>query len=71
VRARACTLYMPLPGRFSTQGAAGPNTVRFSGRLRGARLRPGHYRLSARPTDSAGNAGSTRRAGFTITSPHA
>ena len=57
---RKCTRFKKLRGGFSHQGAAGPNSFRFSGRLRGRALRPGKYRL-------VGRIGATSRsARFTI-----
>ena len=53
-------------GRFAHQGSAGANTVRFLGRLRGKRLRPGSYRLLLVPTDAAGNRGARTRVRFRI-----
>jgi sugar lactone lactonase YvrE len=40
--------YRRVPGGFAHQGSAGANSFRFSGRVRGRRLRPGRYRLVAR-----------------------
>jgi hypothetical protein len=48
-------------GSFTHAGAAGANSRRFSGRLRGRALRPGRYRLLATPSG-----GLTARAGFRI-----
>jgi hypothetical protein len=44
-------------GSFTDAGQVGGNTLRFSGRLRGKRLKPGRYRLVALPVDAAGNTG--------------
>jgi hypothetical protein len=44
-RKRKCTRFKKLKGGFSHQGASGPNSLRFSGRLRGLALKPGRYRL--------------------------
>lgn len=57
---KSCVIYKPLKGRFSVQGAAGTNSFKFSGKVRGRALKPGPYRL----VGSAGNA--IRRAAFTI-----
>jgi hypothetical protein len=51
---RRCTRYVTLRGSFQHSGNAGPNSVRFNGRLRG-KLRPGRYRLVAVAHDAAGN----------------
>lgn len=57
---KKCTIYKPLKGRFSVQGAAGSNKFKFSGKVGGKALKPGPYRL-------VGSAGSAiRRAPFTI-----
>jgi alginate lyase len=64
--ARRCVRYVRLRGAFAHGGHAGPNRFRFSGRLRGRRLRAGHYRLAAKPTDAAGNRGRAVRTSFTI-----
>jgi hypothetical protein len=39
--------YRKLRGSFTTVGRTGSNAVRFTGRLRGKRLRAGRYRLVA------------------------
>jgi hypothetical protein len=57
---RKCTRFRKLKGGFSHQGAAGPNSFRFSGRLRSRALKPGKYRLVGR----TGN--TSRSARFTI-----
>jgi hypothetical protein len=57
---RKCTRFRKLRGGFSHRGAAGPNSFRFSGRLRSRALKPGRYRL-------VGRTGATSRsARFTI-----
>jgi hypothetical protein len=48
-------------GSFTDAGAAGANSLRFGGRMRGRRLRPGRYRLLATPAG-----GVTTRAPFRI-----
>jgi hypothetical protein len=54
---RKCTRFKRLKGGFSHQGAAGPNSFRFSGRLRSRALRPGRYRLVARTGSTSKTAG--------------
>jgi hypothetical protein len=54
---RSCKRWVRVRGAVSVQGGLGPNSFRFSGRLRGRKLRPGHYRLVARATDAASNRG--------------
>jgi hypothetical protein len=63
---RRCRRYVTVKGSASRVAAAGSNSVRFSGRLRGRRLRPGRYRLVARATDAGGIRSATRRAAFRI-----
>jgi hypothetical protein len=58
---KRCTRYKALKGGFSHAGAAGQNSFKFSGRIRGKALSPGKYRLVGRAGDSV------RRATFTIT----
>ena len=57
VRHRQRTSYVPLRGSLTDAGKVGGNSLRFSGRLRGRRLKPGLYRLVALPVDAAGNTG--------------
>jgi aldose sugar dehydrogenase len=66
---RRCRRYSRLRGGFTHRGKAGANGFRFSGRLRGRRLRPGGYRLVARPTDAARNRGKSVRARFRVLRP--
>jgi CSLREA domain-containing protein len=47
--ARRCTRLVKLRGGFTRAGKAGTNRFRFTGRLRGRRLRAGRYRLLATP----------------------
>src|SRR5690349_13868868 len=44
---KRCVLAVTLPGTFSRRGASGANSFRFTGRLRGVRLKPGGYDLVA------------------------
>jgi hypothetical protein len=41
-------------GRFSTSAVAGADTLRFSGRVGGKKLRPGTYELVANASDATG-----------------
>jgi len=66
---RKCTRYRGARGSFTHRGKAGANRFRFSGRLRGRRLRASRYRLAARPTDAAGNRGKSVRVRFRILRP--
>jgi hypothetical protein len=61
-----CRKYVAVKGRFATASAAGVNSVRFRGRLRGKRLKPGRYRFVIRARDGAGNVSKPRRPTFRI-----
>ena len=50
---RACTLFAAI-GKLSQPGAAGRNTLRFSGKLGGRKLKPGRYRATAVATAASG-----------------
>jgi hypothetical protein len=57
VHHRKRTGYRRVRGSFKDAGEVGGNKLRFSGRLRGRKLKPGRYRLIALPVDAAGNTG--------------
>ena len=61
-----CSRYKLLRGGFRHQGPAGVNKVKFTGRLRGSKLRPGKYRLRGVAADAAGNRSNVRRTAFRI-----
>jgi hypothetical protein len=61
-----CELYLNVPGSFERPGQAGMNGFRFTGRLHGHTLRPGHYLLSAHPHNPHGVTGRSASARFTI-----
>lgn len=61
-----CTRYRTLRGAFSHRGKAGTNNFKFSGRLRGSKLKPGRYRLRSVATDAAGNRSARKRVRFRI-----
>jgi hypothetical protein len=63
---RRCKLYKRVRGSFKHTGGAGLNSVRFTGRVGGKRLKPGTYRLLAVAVDLAGNRSRTIRKGFRI-----
>jgi hypothetical protein len=50
---RACTLFAAI-GKLSQPGHAGRNTLRFSGKLNGGKLKPGRYRATAVGTAASG-----------------
>ncbi|GAC1436549.1 MAG: hypothetical protein NVSMB51_08170 [Solirubrobacteraceae bacterium] len=64
-RARRCLRRIAVKGRFTLAGKAGANSLHFSGRLGGRKLRPGRYQLVATPSTPAGS-GSPARASFRI-----
>jgi CSLREA domain-containing protein len=65
-RGRACTRYVPVKGTLIVAGKAGGNSFRFDAKLGGKTLRPGAYRLSARPTDPGLNVGKTVITAFRV-----
>ncbi|MDX6699490.1 MAG: hypothetical protein QOE65_2887 [Solirubrobacteraceae bacterium] len=64
--ARRCTRYVAVTGRFTHDGVAGFNALRFMGRLAGRSLPRATYRLVASARDAAGNGSSTLRRPFRI-----
>ncbi|HEV2875416.1 MAG TPA: cellulase family glycosylhydrolase [Thermoleophilaceae bacterium] len=56
-----CTRWRGLRGSLVHAATGGPNRMRFTGMLRGRRLVPGSYRLSAVARDPAGNESPVRR----------
>lgn len=62
---RKCTLLRNV-GSLSAKGVAGKNKRRFSGKLKGRRLKPGAYRATATAVDSAGGVSAPRTAGFKV-----
>jgi hypothetical protein len=58
---KKCARFKALRGGFDDQGAAGPNSFKFSGRVGRKALKPGKYRLVGRAEASV------RRTRFTIT----
>jgi hypothetical protein len=65
-RGRPCTRYLPVKGSLTQAGRAGPNKLHFDALVGGRRLRPGAYRLDAKPRDAAGNLGKTVVAAFRV-----
>lgn len=61
-----CTRYLKLRGSFGHAGKQGVNRRKFTGRLRGKKLRAGSYRLVATAIDAAGKPGKPKRARFRI-----
>jgi hypothetical protein len=62
---KRCTRAIRL-GTINRSSQAGTNRVAFSGRIGTRPLIRGAYRLTARAVDSAGNAGTPRRASFKV-----
>jgi hypothetical protein len=58
--------YRTLRGRLAVHGQVGTNRFRFTGRLRGRKLRPGRYRLRCVATDQAGNTSRRKYTRFRI-----
>jgi 6-phosphogluconolactonase (cycloisomerase 2 family) len=65
---RKCVLFRRV-GRITADAKQGKNRGRFSGKLRGRRLRPGRYRATAIATDAAGGQSAPRRVAFRIVRP--
>ena len=63
---KRCTRLVALRGSFARTGVAGPNRVRFSGRLAGRRLAPGNYKLVITPSSAAGTKGKAAAVAFRI-----
>jgi len=61
---RRCDLR--LKGRFARTAGQGRTSFRFTGRVRGRKLKPGRYYLVAAATDAAGNRARPVRVGFTV-----
>jgi hypothetical protein len=67
-KAKRCNRYVRLRGSFSRISKAGLSRFRFTGRLRGKKLRHGRYRLVLVATDAALNKSKPKRAKFRIVS---
>jgi len=65
-RGASCSRYVRISGSLRHSGRAGSNSVRFSGKLAGRKLRPGRYRLTAVARDRAGNVAASRTATFVV-----
>lgn len=64
-RAKRCTRWRGVT-TLRKQGKSGPNSVRFSGKVRGRALRAGRYRAVATAKDAVGNQSRRRKAGFSV-----
>jgi hypothetical protein len=64
-RAKGCTLALRV-ATLTRFGRTGANSIGFSGRFEGDALPPARYRLTATPTDTAGNVGRTATALFRV-----
>jgi hypothetical protein len=58
--------HVTLRGRFERAGRTGRNHFKYTGRLRGRKLRPGRYRLVMVAIDGAANTSQTERLKFRI-----
>jgi CSLREA domain-containing protein len=65
LRKARCIVYSGV-GTLQQLALAGPNTLRFSGRLGTKALKPGGYRLEATARDAAGNVSKPAFAKFTV-----
>jgi len=65
-KAKKCRKLVRVKGAFTHTGTQGVNRFRFSGYVRGRRLKPGTYRMLGVPTDAAGNRGRRFGAYFVI-----
>lgn len=65
LRRRRCTAYKRI-GSITQRVTAGSNTIYFSGRIAGRRLRPGRYRALLKITDTAGNVSRVERIRFRV-----
>jgi hypothetical protein len=68
LRRRRCTAYKRI-GSIQQAVTPGSNTIVFSGRIAGRRLRPGRYRALLVITDSAGNVSRVERIRFRVLRP--
>jgi hypothetical protein len=68
LRRRRCTAYKRI-GSIQQAVTPGRNTIVFSGRIAGRRLRPGRYRALLVITDSAGNVSRVERIRFRVLRP--
>jgi hypothetical protein len=64
-RRKKCVFFKRV-GRITVTAKAGRNRTKFSGKLRGRRLRPGRYRAVAVATDSAGGKSAPKSVAFRI-----
>ena len=65
LRRSRCTAYKRI-GSIRQTVSPGRNTIRFSGRIAGRRLRPGRYRALLVITDTAGNVSRVERINFRV-----
>jgi hypothetical protein len=64
-RGKRCTFYK-IVGSFRHADTAGPNRLRFTGRINRHKLTPGHYQLLSTPRNSSGQSGASHTSSFTI-----
>lgn len=63
---RRCARWVTLPGLFRHTGVTGVNRFKFTGRLRGRKLRPGRYRLAITAKAGSAAASKVRTASFRL-----
>lgn len=68
VGAKGRRKFIKLNGSFAHHNVVGTNHFRFTGRIGGSTLPPGHYRLTATPRSASGHVGQTKQAPFRILS---
>ena len=68
LRQRRCKAYKRI-GRIQQAVTPGRNTINFSGRIAGRRLRPGRYRALLVITDTAGNVSRAEQIRFRVLRP--
>jgi hypothetical protein len=61
----ACSRFLK-PRRFAVNAIAGTNTIKFSGRIAGRALAPGHYRVTLVATDAAGTPSAPKLLSFRV-----
>jgi hypothetical protein len=66
---KKCTRYVALKGSFTLTRKAGKNKFRFRGRIGGKRLKPGRYKLIARPSVGTVRATKTVSLNFRVKRP--